>query len=134
MTEWKVEHFQDRGAPPLVLPLTVTPEPEVDAPLCTLPWRQFVVRPDRSVVPCTFWYTTDRMGNLEQQTFAEIWDGPAYRALRAELLAHRPGVNCRTCPIRGIGSVDDERAHYSHGREKGRLASHATDAGVGERP
>jgi radical SAM protein with 4Fe4S-binding SPASM domain len=100
-----------------------------EGPSCHAPWRHFFVRPDRSVVPCTFWYTQDRMGNLDQQSFEEIWNGRPYRRLRWELLSGHFGVNCAQCPLRGIGDVDDERAHRSNVGQKGLLSSDGTFVG-----
>jgi radical SAM protein with 4Fe4S-binding SPASM domain len=123
LIEWDVAHFRDREVAPLrVLLLVEAPAPP-SGPACVLPWQQFVVRPDCSVVPCTFWYTTDRMGDLKSQTFDEIWEGPAYQELRRQLLTGDLGLNCAQCPLRGIGSVDDESAHHSHGLQKSKRLS-----------
>jgi len=103
-----------------------------ELPLCLAPWQQFFVRPDRSVVPCTFWYTQDRMGDLERQSFGEIWDGEPYRRLRHQLLTGNYGVNCAQCPLRGIGSVEDERAHRSNSLAKAHLLSDGTPANPDE--
>jgi radical SAM protein with 4Fe4S-binding SPASM domain len=122
---WGVMHFRDRSAEPLCTTLRVEAEPGPEPPACVLPWQQFVIRPDRTVVPCTFWYTTDRMGDLSTQSFEEIWSGPAYQELRRQLLDGDLGLNCARCPIRGIGKVDDEDAHFSHSREKADRPSRA---------
>jgi hypothetical protein len=64
------------------------------------------------------------MGNLHEERFEAIWEGPAYRRLRTELLTGEYGINCRQCPLRGIGRVDDASAHRSHNLEKA-LVPHA---------
>lgn len=124
LIEWGVKHFRECGHAPLCATLRVEAEPGPEPPACVLPWQQFVIRPDRTVVPCTFWYTTDRMGDLSTQSFEEIWSGPAYQELRRQLLDGDLGLNCARCPIRGIGKVDDEDAHFSHSRAKADRPSH----------
>jgi len=106
------------------------PEPAADAvgfpdlrrvpkkPACDAPWKQFNVRPDGTVTPCCFWYTGESLGDLKRQSFTEVWEGPAYRRLRWELLSGNYGPNCANCAVRGIGSVDDDSAHFAHNQEK----------------
>lgn len=107
-------------ATPAVQTPTVFPElPTIPSkPSCNLPWKQFYVRPDGTVTPCCFWYTEESMGSLRTQTFPEIWEGPAYQKLRWQLLSGNLGTNCASCPVRGIGSVDDDNAHFAHNKEK----------------
>lgn len=87
-------------------------------PACDAPWKQFNVRPDGTVTPCCFWYTGESLGDLKRQTFAEVWEGPAFRRLRWELISGNYGPNCANCAVRGIGSVDDDNAHFAHNKEK----------------
>lgn len=123
LLRWEIAAFSECGTDPLRIRIDVEGDASARPPACRLPWEQFMVRPDRTVAPCTFWYTTDHMGSLEERSFLEIWNGPEYRRLRRELLSDKPGVNCRACPLRGIGHVDDDHAHYSFVREKADLAS-----------
>lgn len=58
------------------------------------------------------------MGDLREQSFLEVWEGPSFRRLRWELLTGNYGINCLKCPLRGIGRVDDANAHRSHNSEK----------------
>jgi MoaA/NifB/PqqE/SkfB family radical SAM enzyme len=107
-------------APLSTTPGSVPPPVPEDAPLCWAPWRQIFLRFDHQVVPCPFWYTPETMGDLRHHSFLEIWEGSAYRRLRKELLTRDYGANCRNCPLRGKGRVDDENAHYAHNLEKAR--------------
>jgi radical SAM protein with 4Fe4S-binding SPASM domain len=69
-------------------------------PSCRLPWETLSITWDGSVVPCCYDY--DRkvvLGNIGQQTLAEIWNGERMRALREEFRSN--AVNnplCRQCP------------------------------------
>ena len=102
------------------------PPPSVEGhgcPECWAPWRQILIRSDGSVVPCPFWYTDDTMGNLQRQGFMEVWEGEPFKKLRHGLLTRDYHVNCAKCPLRGIGKVDDDRAHRSHNLDKGQFRS-----------
>ena len=81
------------------------PGPSLTEP-CRRPWTMTLVHPDGGVIPCDNWHTHELMGNVKEQPFGEIWNGPAYRRLREELLSGRLGPTCRHCPAAGFGSVD----------------------------
>jgi len=78
--------------------------------MCDSPWTMILIHPDGGVVPCSNWYTHELMGNVREQSFEEIWNGPKYRELREGLLTGRLGENCRRCPALGCGSVDREES------------------------
>jgi radical SAM protein with 4Fe4S-binding SPASM domain len=66
---------------------------------CWNMWSSVVIAWDGTVVPCCYDYNgTMPMGSVRTQPLAEIWNGDAYRALRA---AERAGTNasplCRNC-------------------------------------
>ncbi len=112
----------DAVAPRQYLPSV--PPPEVEGhgiPQCWAPWRQILIRSDGSVVPCPFWYTPDSMGSLQRQSFMEVWEGEPFRRLRHGLLTRDYHENCAKCPLRGIGEVDDDKAHRSRNLEKGQF-------------
>ena len=69
-------------------------------PSCIYPWTMAVVRPDRHVVPCCQWHAFETMGSLAEHSFAEIWNGEAYRRLRLELQSGRYHPTCAQCPER----------------------------------
>jgi hypothetical protein len=39
------------------------------------------------------------LGHLEEQSFPEIWDGPAYRDFRRRLMSEDPPPVCRGCSL-----------------------------------
>jgi len=122
----------DAVAPVQYLP--TPPPPSVEphgVPQCWAPWRQVLIRADGSVVPCPFWYTDDTMGNLHRQSFMEVWEGEPFKKLRHGLLTHTYHENCAKCPLRGIGSVDDDAAHRSRNLEKGQFRA---GTGLGSGP
>ncbi len=47
---------------------------------CYTPWYHAAIRSDGTVAPCGACYL--ELGDLTQQTFAEIWNGPTFRAFR----------------------------------------------------
>jgi hypothetical protein len=69
-------------------------------PLCDVPWLgTSVVLSDGNVNFCCF---SDAMvGNVNQQSFEEIWDGPVMRKIRHELVEQRFPQECQStsCPL-----------------------------------
>jgi radical SAM protein with 4Fe4S-binding SPASM domain len=66
---------------------------------CKHLWQSLVVTWDGRVVPCCYDYDAKLvLGDLKTQTFAEIWNGPAYVELRrAELEQRNNSVLCAKC-------------------------------------
>lgn len=92
-------------------------------PRCRQPWENLSIHPNGDVYPCNNWTydpsthgasmlfpaqggTTSvaedyRMGNLNEQDFAEIWNGPKFVELRKSLLGETPMKDaCVKCPLR----------------------------------
>lgn len=66
---------------------------------CWKMWHSCVMAWDGDIVPCCFdkdaKYT---MGNINQQSFDEIWNGPKYLEFRSRLLNNRQEIDiCRNC-------------------------------------
>ena len=67
---------------------------------CMRMWTSSVITTDGDVVPCCY----DKnglhvMGNLENQTFPEIWRGEKYRSFRDKVMMSRSLLNiCNGCP------------------------------------
>ncbi|MBN1457959.1 MAG: SPASM domain-containing protein [Armatimonadetes bacterium] len=76
---------------------------------CTDPWKVAYVRWDGEVRPCC--YANAFMGNLREQSFWEIWNGPAYRELRRTVNSSDPPDYCLVCTAGRLCGVDDERSH-----------------------
>ncbi len=53
---------------------------------CAYPWQQMIIDLTGEVVPCCFWSgygnTGKPLGNTNEHSLDEIWNGPAYRELR----------------------------------------------------
>ena len=66
---------------------------------CWRMWQGAVVTWDGRVVPCCFDKDADHlMGQLETNTFKEIWHNEAYEAFRSQILTARADIPmCRNC-------------------------------------
>jgi radical SAM protein with 4Fe4S-binding SPASM domain len=66
---------------------------------CWNMWSSVVIAWDGTVVPCCYDYNAVMpMGNVRTQSLAEIWNGEAYRSLRAaELAGTNANSLCRNC-------------------------------------
>jgi radical SAM protein with 4Fe4S-binding SPASM domain len=73
---------------------------------CARLWFNPVITWDGKVVPCCFDKDADHvMGDLNSDTFRDIWDGPKYRIFRKSILAGRHMTEiCRNCTsgLRGV--------------------------------
>jgi len=83
-------------------------------PSCKFPWHFVGLEPGGDVIPCGWWYSEARMGNMLSEPFDAIWNNPRYRRLRAEhLRGHEHGRGrgprhvCQTCPATGMGDVNN---------------------------
>jgi len=66
---------------------------------CPWPWTRVFVAANGDVVPCCILADSDtiRMGNLFEQSFAEIWNSPQYRDFRQRIKSHRLHEFCKNC-------------------------------------
>jgi radical SAM protein with 4Fe4S-binding SPASM domain len=66
---------------------------------CWKLWHSCVITWDGLVVPCCFDKdATHRLGDMKQQSFKQIWQGPAYKAFRTKLLLGRKEIDiCQNC-------------------------------------
>jgi radical SAM protein with 4Fe4S-binding SPASM domain len=71
---------------------------------CCVPWDLPFINKDGQVFPCCYSDASALMGDLREQTFAEIWDGERFRQFRTDLLGGRsaPAV-CRRCTAVPVG-------------------------------
>jgi radical SAM protein with 4Fe4S-binding SPASM domain len=76
---------------------------------CYFPWFSTWLGADGWIRPCPIMpWTLDegRMGNLSEQSFSEIWNGPKYRELRAALArGERPTRSCKTCVPQSLHNI-----------------------------
>lgn len=66
---------------------------------CFRMWKSFVVTWDGKVVPCCFDKDAQhQLGDLNETTFKEIWNGNNYSAFRKEVLINRKNIDiCCNC-------------------------------------
>ncbi len=64
---------------------------------CQRPWTGLMVESDGNVRVCCF--TSPHVGNLNEQSFEEIWNGEPLQELRRSFLDGDPPEGCRTCFI-----------------------------------
>lgn len=66
---------------------------------CWRLWHSCVITWDGQVVPCCFDKDgTYRLGNLNQNSFRDIWKGEAYRRFRQQILKGREHIDiCKNC-------------------------------------
>jgi MoaA/NifB/PqqE/SkfB family radical SAM enzyme len=63
---------------------------------CYAPWTHALIDHQGKVNVCCVLRTTPIMGEIGEQTFAQVWEGPAYAALRHR--SHQPLFDaCRRC-------------------------------------
>ena len=73
------------------LPLRIGTRGQQENPMqrelpCYEGWMHAVIAPDGDVAPCCYCEGT-RLGNIVEQDFAEIWNGPRYVELRRRMLS-----------------------------------------------
>jgi radical SAM protein with 4Fe4S-binding SPASM domain len=78
------------STPPLKYPAPVT---------CEMPWLKMTVKWDGDVVPCCFDYDKKYvLGNVNEQSLAEIWNGERMRFLRQEMASDKvTNPLCQNC-------------------------------------
>lgn len=70
---------------------------QVGSSFCTLPWRAAYLLGNGDVLACCV--PGLRMGNLNEHSMEEIWNGPNYQALRQAVNSNEPPPSCRACPF-----------------------------------
>lgn len=96
-------------APPLSLPFA-----------CSEPWSNLNINASGDVRACCF--NDQNLGNLNQFSIEEIWNGPGYTGLRSDMAAGRVPATCETCVRNGrvkrntYLSVRDESLDTGPGR------------------
>lgn len=64
---------------------------------CSAPWFRVSVYINGAVHPCC-WYPF-AMGNLNQQSFDDIWNGELYQRFRRKINTRFPQLGCKSCPL-----------------------------------
>lgn len=70
-------------------------------PRCCIPFQNMVIDADGSVTPCPYIICDPElpqvMGNVNENSILDIWNGSNYRRLRAFLLSNAGQEGCRNC-------------------------------------
>jgi MoaA/NifB/PqqE/SkfB family radical SAM enzyme len=86
---------------------------------CQEPWYQIMLSVEGHILPCDVYGRFPRGENLNEKTFQEIWNGPAYREIRKALAKNQ---GCIThCPRHNPKSVNDWHSHVIHRPKEDRL-------------
>ena len=85
---------------------------------CMLPWMHMHAFPDGRAYPCClsdYWHP---VGDLRNNTMAEVWNQDQYKAMRVNMLADQPCVECTKCyeqEAHGAFSMrNDSNRNYGH--------------------
>ncbi|MBF0553151.1 MAG: radical SAM protein [Nitrospirae bacterium] len=76
---------------------------------CYRPWHDAFFSVDGTVYPCCIrWMYADRLGNITNTDFCDIWKGERYQYLRRVINTNNPVGKCNTCCLPdGITSGDE---------------------------
>jgi radical SAM protein with 4Fe4S-binding SPASM domain len=80
---------------------------DIHAP-CEVPWATAAITANGDVMACCVPGTV--IGNLNEQSLAEIWNGPAFAAFRSRVNTPNPPAPCRNC---GMARVHNNRKAYA---------------------
>lgn len=113
------------AAESLLPPMQALPDdlPEI-VKACQRPWTGLYVENNGFVKVCCF--DVQPIGNLDMQSFDEIWNGPLARELRRSFLEDRPPEGCRNCFIFAARRLQEE----VFVRPSGAVRSHIDEPGV----
>jgi len=85
---------------------------------CMMPWVHLHGFPDGRAYPCCFADYWHPVGNLRQNTMAEIWNNDNFKKLRINMLNETPSKECKNCYEReehGFFSLrNDANKTYGH--------------------
>ncbi|MGE0257577.1 MAG: radical SAM protein [Alphaproteobacteria bacterium] len=74
----------------------------VSRPRCHLPWQEMIIQANGAVEPCCYWTAHGNanppLGNINESSVEEIWNGEGYRRLRANMAAgNLAAAGCANC-------------------------------------
>lgn len=64
---------------------------------CMIPWIHMHGIPDGRAYPCCLGEMHLPIGNFRDNTMKEVWNSPAYRQMRKNMLADKPSKECTRC-------------------------------------
>lgn len=80
---------------------------DIHAP-CEVPWATAAITANGDVMACCMPGTV--IGNLNEQTLSEIWNGPEFASFRSRVNSPNPPAPCRNC---GMARVHNNRKAYA---------------------
>ncbi|NLO91539.1 MAG: radical SAM protein [Elusimicrobia bacterium] len=79
--------------------------------VCDDPWRHIYVEAQGTSLPCCFWGA--HSGDLNRQSFQELWNGTFYRRLRQAMAEGKPLPTCASCVRLKGNSIDRFETHMT---------------------
>jgi len=64
---------------------------------CMMPWTHLHAFPDGRAYPCCLTLSSHPVGNLRENTMAEVWNDKPMRDIRVEMLTDQPTAGCAKC-------------------------------------
>ncbi|MFT5197428.1 MAG: MoaA/NifB/PqqE/SkfB family radical SAM enzyme [Planctomycetota bacterium] len=93
---------------PVVSPLNVDSSRRSSA--CVFPWQFVGIDPYGNVLSCGWWYTEKPKGNIHDDRFLSLWNGPEWTKLRLQYKDGSLRDTRNTCPTAGMGYVNHAQA------------------------
>jgi sulfatase maturation enzyme AslB (radical SAM superfamily) len=85
---------------------------------CILPWIHLHAFPNGQAYPCCLSESDHPVGNLHDDTMREVWNSPAYKQMRVNMLNEKPCKECTKCYEReeyGFVSMrNDSNKNFGH--------------------
>ena len=89
--DWGIDEVVTKKEYAWVTPTSEILQTERHYSVCTFPWYAMVICWDGTVAPCPQDYMAVlKMGNIQEQSIKEIWNGSAYIKLRRDLILNKP--------------------------------------------
>ena len=95
--------------------------------VCYQPFKGFTVTPEGTVSACIIDYSRDLVvGDLNQSTLSEIWEGEVYKNFRRRhLTKNLDGLICHNCMNNAEELVDPLMPEYKHDYRDRKIESSA---------
>lgn len=102
---------------------------------CILPWLHSAIEADGRAFPCCLSTREKAIGHLHQNSLGEIYNSPAYKTLRKDMLEGKKVASCTHCydieKCGGTSLRQDSNRDFQNEIEK-RIAQTAPDGGLPE--
>lgn len=115
-----------------------TPEDvENSLAFCMVPWVHLYISQFGTMIPCCLapWHEEAALGNINKESFMEIWNGKEMKKFRKDMLADRKNFRCTQCYENEENGIRSKRqvtnfvyAHHFDWVESTRNNGHAPDA------